>query len=273
MVNILVMIKKYLFFSILAITSFAIIIPTNTISLNEGEKFSYAIVCTDFCGSKTWDATYLDADLIITYLGHNEDIIVFHTSYNSSTLLERNYTQDYGNFSLTETYQRTTRKNQNTGLFAWQWINDPKLSVLNVSIPPFFLAHAPPEFQSNIFQLKLFEDQVLIEISGDHSIETVEYQGQWIYVDFESDYVIEVISDLNAYYDIESGVIIRMDLEMMSIQKFTGEIPKETIIDAVGSFKMILVLAKSKYVTNLNLLLVLIPLIFLLSIRRKIKRD
>ena len=68
----------------------------STLTLTKGSRFDYAVVCTDYCGSKIWDATYLDADLfiIINEINTDNDQIAFYTAYNSTAIINRSYTSD-----------------------------------------------------------------------------------------------------------------------------------------------------------------------------------
>ncbi|MHA1329770.1 MAG: hypothetical protein ACTSR2_01715 [Candidatus Hodarchaeales archaeon] len=241
-------IPKKMVLVIAVLMAFTINITNNqALELVDGKKYYYAVVCTDYCGSKTWDATYLDADIFIEYQGSNNDIISFYSHYNSTTLINRSYSNDYGVFNLTEHYTIYSRKNNRTGSPAWQWIGDSFPNEINVTIPYFFLAHAPQAFTTNIHNLVKIEQKYLIKLSNGRTVTTYEYSGEWKYEYRESNLTITVISDLKAFYDVESGLIIRMNLEMNAYHEQDELFLKEPVIDAVGSFKMTYVEPRSAY--------------------------
>ncbi len=190
---------KHLITIILVICVFysQITIPTNA-NLEEGSKFHYAVVCTDFCGSKIWDGTYLDANLCIEITLSSEEYFSTFIQYNSTPIITRNYTEDYGIFNLSQTFLTQNRKEIHSGLYTWQYINDFNLTTQNISIPYFFLAHAPMEYNNNSHLMHLISGTETIRLSEPVTIKTHKYSGAWKYQYFESGSSITVVSDVVA---------------------------------------------------------------------------
>ena len=101
----------------------------------------------------------------------------------------------------------------------------------------------------------------VLEIS-DMQINTYKYTGRWKYSYTESGYLITVISDAVAYYEINSGIITRLAIEMFAVNDLDTFTKDESVVEAVGSFKMTLVLSDSYN----NIIEVFFPFIAILTI-------
>jgi hypothetical protein len=269
--------KSYPIISSLMVISILILsISSNPVqkklTLTKGSRFDYVVVCTDYCGSKIWDATYLDADLfiIINEINTDNDQIAFYTAYNSTAIINRSYTSDYGFFSLNETFILSTGENFNKGgNYSWQMSN--LRSELNVSIPYFFLAHTPSSFQNNTYTMHRITDNFELPLTPQQTFYGHEYRETWIYKYSTANSSVSVVSDLILIYDSTSGLLLRMTIEMQSTQEFTGPIPQDPNVEAIGSFKMILLIPSEGFVTALPLLFSLTALVVLLIIVRRVK--
>ncbi|MHA1972087.1 MAG: hypothetical protein ACTSW1_03770 [Candidatus Hodarchaeales archaeon] len=243
---------------ILSIAFTTNIMNIQALKLIDGKTYYYAFVCTDYCGLKTWDATYLDADIFIEYQGRENNIISFYTYYNSTTLINRSYSNDYGVFNITEHYFSESRKNNKTGTLAWQWVGTSFPGNIEVTIPYFFLAH----------DLVKQESEYPIELSDGKTITTFEYTGDWKYEYEESNSTITVVSNIKTFYDVESGLIIRIDLEMVAYHESDELGSKVPIVDSVGSLKMTYVEQASSYKTTYPIITITSLLIVILSRKR-----
>jgi hypothetical protein len=89
---------------ILGIITFSIAQGKVVLSFTQGSRFDYAVSCTDYCGSRVWDATNLEADLFfqIESINESNDSISIYTRYNSTPALEKPNNLDYGIFTLNE---------------------------------------------------------------------------------------------------------------------------------------------------------------------------
>ncbi len=136
------------------------------LTLTEGSRFDYAVLCTDYCGSKVWDATNLDADLYfyIESIDESNDLLSVYTRYNSTPALEKPDSLDYGIFTLNESYRFSSRESiTEDGKYLWQWSRlEPSFRI---SIPSFFIAHAHAEFKNNSFLLNRVSELEEIELS------------------------------------------------------------------------------------------------------------
>jgi len=211
----------------------------SNLELKIGNKYQYYVDCVDFCGDKQWDATEVDGRLLFEIFDITNEDIVITTSYNSSTPIERNYTGDYGNFTYNEIFDLNTRYNNQNSSYAWQFINQGIIvkREMNISIPWMFVPHAPEIFKSNIITVESdsSEDKG-IEINKKF-VEIITFTGEWIY-----SYIIQlsnvtVTVEVEIGYEVVSGVMIEIKIDVNAVQEFIGLIPLDPNYDAVDSFK------------------------------------
>ncbi|PWI47876.1 hypothetical protein CEE45_09540 [Candidatus Heimdallarchaeota archaeon B3_Heim] len=90
----------------------------------QGSRYDYAVLCTDYCGSKIWDAPNVDTDLffLISSIDEiNDRASIYTRNYCTSVIEKLGYT-DNGIFSLDESYSHSSRESQTDfGKFLWQW--------------------------------------------------------------------------------------------------------------------------------------------------------
>ncbi|MHA2156442.1 MAG: hypothetical protein ACXABU_13935 [Candidatus Hodarchaeales archaeon] len=228
---------------ILGINLTTIIQSRPTLSFAQGSRYEYAVLCTDYCGSKTWDATNLDANLFfyIRSIDEINDEISVYTRYNSTPTIEKPDDPDYGIFSLNESYSYSSRESKTEfGKCLWQW--SFLETEFNVSIPYFFLAHAHSAFENNTFLLQKSTEQEEIAIDSQNTFQAISYHGVWNNRYNISNLMVTDEATLASTYDSESGILLRMEVEMISPQESIGPISQEINVDAVGSFKISLIL-------------------------------
>lgn len=214
-----------------------------SIELKEGKTYSYYVDCVDFCGDKQWDATEVDGKLFFKIQEKIDEKLVITTSYNSSTPIERTYTDDYGNFTYNESFN-IARYNELNNSYAWQFVNQKDMDnrQINISLPWMFVPHAPQAFKSNIIPLNsdMNKDKV-IEIDRG-SIKVITFTGKWVYSYFIQSSNVTVTADIEVGYEFNSGIMVEIEIAISAVQEFIGDISLDPNYEAVDSFKANLLL-------------------------------
>ncbi len=241
----------------------------SALSFTTDSRYNYAVSCTDYCGSRVWDATNLDADLffIITSISELDDVVSIYTRYNSTSLANHD-NPDYGIYTLNESYSYLSRESKTmNGKYSWHWSTlEP---TFNISVPSFFLAHAHTSFENNSFLLQRNSKLIDIEISSQYTFQTYQYSGKWIqsYIVGSSNFIDE--ATLTASYDLETGILLRMEIDMISTQIPIGPLSLEINVDAVGSFKITLLLPSNQTTDAFALIVGILSLISIILFLNK----
>jgi hypothetical protein len=213
------------------------------IFLDEGSRYLYTVVCTDICGFDIWDNSKLPANLYIEIKEHNSNKVTILTSFNLTIEINDSINTDSNHFTFTEYYNPITRENlEQEGRYSWQWINDFD-NYINVSVPAIFLVHTPASYMNNTYLIRIASEFEDLEVSN-KIIRTQKYEGRWEYNFTKESPSKKIISQLIIYFDIATGFLVRMELEMSEIGPSSDH--KTTIVDPIGSFKMIRMVPDSK---------------------------
>ncbi len=241
--------NSYIIVLIFVFLSINLVSVKSEAHLDEGSRYFYSVLCTDICGFDIWDNSKLPANLFIEIKEHKPNQITIFTSFNLTISINNSIDTDSNHFNFTEHFDAKTRENLvNQGRYSWQWINEFD-NYINVSVPAIFLVHAPASYMNNTYLLRRAPEFEDLYVSNE-IVQTQKYEGNWEYNFTKESPSIRVISQLIIYFDLATGFLVRMELDMSEIRYSSDH--KIPIVDPIGSFKMVRTIS---YSNNMNIIL------------------
>ncbi|MFX0086739.1 MAG: hypothetical protein ACFFAU_13795 [Candidatus Hodarchaeota archaeon] len=241
--------NSYIIILIFAFLSINLVSVKSEVNLDEGSRYFYSVLCTDICGFDIWDNSKLPANLYIEIKENKSNQITIFTSFNLTISVNNSIDTNSNRFTFTEHFDAKTRENlEQQGRYSWQWINEFD-NYINVSVPAIFLVHSPASYINNTYLLLRAPELEDLDVSNE-IIQTQKYEGNWEYNFTQEAHSIRVISQLVIYFDLVTGLIVQMELEMSEVRSSLDH--KIPIIDPIGSFKMVRTISSS---SNMNIIL------------------